>query len=119
MLLEDLGMLFDIILDIQIKFQLFYNRLWIFPGYTPTVTGNCSDKNPSAAKFDTFVSYANDKGAEWVESDTVQFNNFLVYDSTDTGIDTKSMKNHAAINSYNAPTFYSETSGSLISDSVI
>jgi hypothetical protein len=35
--------------------------LWIFPGYTPTISGGCYDNRPAVAKFDNFYTYFSDK----------------------------------------------------------
>ncbi len=47
--------------------------LWIFPGYTPTVSGGCNDIRPSVAQFNNFTSWSCDKGAENVNSNNIQF----------------------------------------------
>ena len=56
-------------------FGVFYNNsahsigrmgLWIFPGFTPTVNGGCSETTMTIAHFDDFTSYRCDIGAEWV-----------------------------------------------------
>lgn len=61
-------------------FGKFYNNsvhssgrfgLWIFPGYTPSPSGSCWDNNFGIAKFESLVSYRNDKGAEWVRYDNI------------------------------------------------
>ena len=66
----------------KIPFGIFSNNsvhstgrfgLWIFPGYTPTVSGACYDNRPSAAQFTNFTAYGNDKGAESVHSNNIQF----------------------------------------------
>ena len=112
----------------RIPLGKFYNNsvhsvgrfgIWIFPGYHPSVSGNCNDLNPAAAKFDTFTVYGADKGAEWVVSSSIQFNNFLVYDTVSSGIETKTMKNYESVNSYYSTSFYIESTGSLVSNSVI
>lgn len=93
--------------------------LWIFPGYTPTPTGSCSDNNPGTAKFEYFTAYGCDKGAEWVDSSGIQFRNFIVYDHATTGIEAKSITSHASPNTPYSVVFYNESTGPLIADSVI
>jgi hypothetical protein len=112
----------------KIPFGKFFNNsvhsvgrfgLWIFPGYTPTISGACNDRRGSPAKFDTFVSYRNDKGAEWVMSSNIQFRNFVVYDHATSGIETKTLVYHENPNTDYSPYFYNETSGPLVADSII
>ena len=93
--------------------------LWIFPGYTPTVTGSCSDSNPSVAKFENLTSYSNDKGAEWVMSNPMQFRNFVVFDHYTEAIATKTIVNNENTNTPYAKIFYNETTGSLVTNSII
>ena len=84
--------------------------LWIFPSYTPS---------SSPAVFDTFISYSNDKGAEWTSSNKVQFNNFIVYDHTTAGIETKTIQYNSDVQSNYSAYFYNESSGPTIMNSVI
>jgi hypothetical protein len=93
--------------------------LWIFPGYTPTVTGACNDNTPKVAKFEHFKSFRNDKGAEWVMSAPLQFRNFVVFDHEANGIETKTIRFAQNINSGYGSLFYNDASGSTIADSVI
>ena len=96
--------------------------LWIFPGYTPSLSGSCSDSRPSVAKFEKLISYSNEKGAEWVFSNSLQFINFIVFDEYHVGIETKNNVNHPrfsrTIQSLVA-TFYNQNTGTAILDSVI
>ena len=98
-------------------FGTFYNNtvhsvgsygLWIFPTYTPSV---------SHATFEKFVSYLNDKGAEWVSSNKVQFKNFIVYDHATSGIETKLIPGNSGSGYYGF--FYDETNGPTIVNSTI
>jgi hypothetical protein len=84
--------------------------LWIFPSYTPA---------SSSAVFDTFISYSNDKGAEWTSSNKVQFNNFIVYDHATAGIETKTIQNNSDFQSTYSAYFYNESTGPTIMNSVI
>jgi hypothetical protein len=125
----------------NIPFGIFYNNsvhstgrfgLWIFPGYTPTLSGSCLDTRPSVAKFYNFTSYSNDRGAEFVLSNFVQFRNFSIWDQYSSGIVTKTL----VFNEYPyiaspslvastvmpdmiAHTLYNETICPLIADSFI
>ncbi|CAF0756351.1 unnamed protein product [Brachionus calyciflorus] len=93
--------------------------LWIFPGYHPSVTGACSDNNPSVAKFEHFTTYSNDKGAEWVMANNLQFRNFISFDHASASIEAKQIIFNEDIHSRYSPTFYNETNGPLISDSIV
>ena len=86
------------------------NGLWIFPSYTPAL---------SPAIFDSFISYSNDKGAEWTSSNKVQFKNFIVYDHTTAGIETKTIQYNSDFLSSYSPYFYNESTGPTIMNSVI
>lgn len=68
--------------------------LWIFPAYLPNKGGACWGGTPAVAKFDGFVSYSNDKGAEYVESNPFQFVNFVVWDHFSEGIAGKTIINN-------------------------
>ncbi|CAF0814130.1 unnamed protein product, partial [Brachionus calyciflorus] len=96
--------------------------LWIFPGYTPTVSGACWDSRPKLARFESLTTYGNEKGCEWVFSNSVQLKNFLVFDEHGTGIETKNNVHHNNFY-YNIrnliPTFYNESTGTAVLDSVI
>ena len=93
--------------------------LWIWPGYHPTVSGSCSDTTSQPAIFDTFYSYLNTKGAEWVEANPMQFKNFVVFDHSETGIEAKTMAGNQDINSIYQSTFYSNVSGPLIQNAIV
>jgi hypothetical protein len=93
--------------------------LWIFPSYTPTVTGGCRDNRASVAKFSNFISWSNDKGAEFVESNTIQFKNFTVWDHYTHGIATNSIISNSNANSAYSNLFYDQKSGTSIEDSTI
>ncbi len=93
--------------------------LWIFPGYTPTVSGSCNDMNPSPAKFDYLYSYNNDKGGEWVMSSSIQFRYFTIFDQNTCGIDTKTIVIHDQANSPYASSFNNEQIGPAVLDSII
>ena len=93
--------------------------LWIFPGYHPTVSGSCTDTRPSAAVFNHLTSYLNTKGAEWVMANNIQFRNFVVFDQSVTGIETKTIVSNKLINTPYQMTFYDEAIGPLIADTII
>ena len=93
--------------------------LWIFPGFRPTASGSCSDATPKPAIFDTFYSYLNTKGAEWVDSNPIQFKNFIVFDHLQTGIETKTIIENANANTRYKNTFYSNATGPLIQNAIV
>jgi hypothetical protein len=93
--------------------------LWIFPGYFPSATGACNDANPSVAKFESFTAYRNDKGAEWVMSNTLQFRNFVTFENGAANIETKQIRFNEIVHSSYWPTFYNLNTGPIFADSVI
>jgi len=93
--------------------------LWIFPGYTPTPTGSCSDSSPAVATFSHMQAYGNDKGGEAVNSNAVVFRNFTVWDMSSAGVETKLLRFNSVENSWYGATFYSPTVGNSLVDSVV
>ncbi|CAF0710276.1 unnamed protein product [Brachionus calyciflorus] len=93
--------------------------LWVFPGYYPSVTGGCRDPNPSVAKFEHLTTYNNDKGAEWVMSNSLQFRNIISFDHESAGIETKTIIFNDDVNTRYKTTFFDATKGPLIADSII
>ncbi len=93
--------------------------IWIFPGYTPSVTGSCWDSNPSVAKFENFYTYGCDMGAEYVVSNFLQFKSLVAFDHFSAGMEIKTITFNENANTQYAYTFYNENIGSLISDSII
>ena len=93
--------------------------LWVFPGYTPTVSGSCGDTRATVARFESFTGYRNDKTAEWVMANNVQFRNFVSFDDFSVGIETKTIAYNDKANTQYANSFYDEEMGPLIADSVI
>ena len=112
----------------KIPMGMFFNNsahgcgrfgLWIFPGYHPTQSGSCLDTNSKPAKFEHFHSYSCDKGAEWVNSNPLQFRHFTVFDHASSGIETKTIFSNLKENTEYVNTFYSNQTGPLIADTVI
>lgn len=93
--------------------------LWIFPGYTPSVSGSCSDQRPSTAVFQKFTSYMCDKGAEWDQSSSIHFIEFIVYDHYTSGMTTQTNHFHEEYNTPYQSTFYNLITGPLVADSVV
>lgn len=93
--------------------------LWVFPGYTPSVSGSCYDQRPSPAIFNKFTAYLCDKGAEWEQSSSVQFRQFLVYDHFSSGITTQTIFYSQEYNTPYSSTFYNSVNGAVVADSVI
>ncbi len=65
------------------------------------------------------TSWSNDKGAEFVESNNVQFKQFIVWDQYSEGINTMTIKNNQDGNTPYKSTFYSDSIGSSITDSYV
>ncbi|CAK8682970.1 unnamed protein product [Clavelina lepadiformis] len=63
--------------------------LWIFQSYFPMKGSSCDSTEPSPAKFDSLTTWHCEKGAEWVNCGAIQFNNFVMVNNEDTGIDIK------------------------------
>ncbi|CAF1015901.1 unnamed protein product [Rotaria sp. Silwood1] len=94
--------------------------VWIFPEYSPTVAGNCWNDAPYQAIFDGLISWKNSKGFEWVMSSSIQIKNTIVFDNYDTGLRCVTAINHQATNLPNLrATFYNETRGSSVINSII
>ncbi|CAF3424464.1 unnamed protein product [Rotaria sp. Silwood1] len=94
--------------------------VWIFPEYSPTVAGNCWNDAPYQAIFDGLISWKNSKGFEWVMSSSIQIRNTIVFDNYDTGLRCVTAINHQATNLPNLrATFYNETRGSSVINSII
>ncbi len=54
-----------------------------------------------------------------VESNGIQFRNFIIFDQATTGIETKTIKYHENVDSIYRDVFYNETHGSGVMDSII
>ncbi len=83
------------------------------------MSGACWDTRGSAATFDSLISYSNDKGAEWVMSNNIQFKNFLVYDQSTAGIESKTIVSNQDANTPYSQYFYNGAIGPSIVNSVI
>ncbi|CAF3637436.1 unnamed protein product [Rotaria sp. Silwood1] len=111
------------------SFGRFYNNsvhsvgrfgVWIFPEYSPTVAGSCTNDAPYQAVFDGLVSWKNNRGIEWVMSSTIQIKNSIVFDNHDTGIRCVTAINHQSTSLPNLRnTFYNENTGSSVLNSII
>lgn len=74
------------------------------------------------AKFEHFTTYGSEKGAEWVFSNNIQFRNFVVFDQSGVGLETKTIVLNEALSANipnYVPTFYNEQSGPSIIDTLI
>ncbi len=71
------------------------------------------------ARFYNLTAWSNDKGAEFVDSNNIQFINFTLWDHFTSGIETRTLTYNDLPNSFYNHTFYDETICSLIGDSVI
>ena len=111
-----------------IPFGSFFNNtahstglqgIWIFPFYTPTVSGDCSDTRPSVARFVQSTLYSNHIGAEFVHSNNIQFINFTLWDHDHTGFDMKEIAYNENVNTPYKSTFFSQANGTMISGAKI
>jgi hypothetical protein len=94
--------------------------IWIFEQYNPSPSGNCRDTALSPAVFDRFTSYGSDMGAEYTLSNPIQFKNFVMFDHSSAGIESKTViLNENPNNQYIDTNFYSATTGSAFIDSII
>ena len=90
--------------------------LWIFPRYHPTASGSCSDTTPSPARFDTLITYLCNKGAEWVNSNNIQFRNMISYDQEASSIEARLIYHNKFPNTYFMSSFFDPNVGPLISN---
>ena len=74
---------------------------------------------PKVAVFNNLITYSNDKGAEFVDANNVQFRNFVVWDQYSVGIETKTIKFNKDKNTFQSKFFYSDTIGPVVGDSII
>ena len=95
--------------------------LWVYPSYTPTKqTYGCSYYGPpSPALFQKFTSYLNDKGAEWEQSSSIQFREFVVFDHLTAGIITQTIRYAQDPNPWNYIALFNESFGAVVADSII
>ena len=66
--------------------------LWIFQDYFPTEGGSCSSTVPVAAVFENLFAWNCEKGAEWVDCSSVQFQGFVMVNNEKAGIEMKMNK---------------------------
>ncbi|XP_078542271.1 fibrocystin-L [Lissotriton helveticus] len=63
--------------------------IWIFESYFPTQGGSCNTYTPQPAIFDSLTTWNCQKGAEWVNGGALHFQNFLMVNNENAGIETK------------------------------
>jgi hypothetical protein len=80
---------------------------------------SCSYNTPSAAVFQNFVAYGNEKGAEWVKANNIQFRGFVVYDHDSEAIAAKTIVGNPNVNTGYMSTFFSPSLGPAVADSFI
>ena len=61
--------------------------LWVFPSYTPTVSGNCGDNAHDAAHFDGLVAWRNNKGVEVGSVGSLQLRDSVMIENRQAGIE--------------------------------
>ncbi|CAF0745209.1 unnamed protein product [Adineta steineri] len=94
--------------------------VWLFPEYSPTVSGSCITDNPYQAIIEGLISWKNSRGIEWVMSSTVQIKNALVFDNDDAGIRcVTAINNQRTDLPVLRSTFYNENTGSSVINSII
>ena len=86
--------------------------IWIFPSYTPTISGACWDSRPSVARFDNFYTYGSDMGVQYVVSSNLQFRNLVAFDHISAGIEIMTIAFHKNPNTPYMTSFYNESTGS-------
>lgn len=87
--------------------------LWIFPGITPTLSGNCNDRSPGVALFSNFTTYGCDKGIEYINSNNLQLKNIVAFDHHTFAVETCKILWMKQIDTYN------EERGPVVADSII
>ncbi|CAF1377186.1 unnamed protein product, partial [Adineta steineri] len=110
-------------------FGRFYNNsvhsvgrigVWIFPEYSPTVAGSCSNDAPYQAVFEKVTTWGNARGFEWVMSSTIQIKGAIAFDNVEAGLSCVSAINDQATNLPNLQaTFYNISAGSSVINSLI
>ncbi len=91
--------------------------LWVFPKFLPQ--NSQWDSTIKPAVFESFTSYSCDKGAEFDQSNNLQFKNFIVWDQYSVGIETQTIIQNQDINSQKKYTFYNNVTGAGVFDSII
>ena len=90
--------------------------LWINPGYNPW---NWWNPTVAVIKFENFICYSCQKGAQWDNSNYIQFRNMVMYDHAVTAIETNMIAYNQYPNSIAQYTFYNDSLGPLIANSII
>lgn len=83
------------------------------------VSGICWGTTPVTAKFYGLTSYSCDKGAEFIESNPVQFRNFTIWDQFTESIAGKTIINNQIPDTSYRNLFYDSSKGTVLADSVI
>ena len=87
--------------------------LWINPGYYSGWW------NPTVIQFENFICYSCQKGAQWDNSNYIQFKNMVMFDHAVTGIETNIIAYSQYPNYIPQYTFYNDSLGPLIANSII
>ncbi len=65
--------------------------LWVFPEYTPTVTGGCGDNTHAPSYYDRLLAWRNDRGIEVAHSGSIQVRDSIVLDNKLAGVEYTDM----------------------------
>jgi len=65
--------------------------LWIFPEYTPTVSGSCGDNTHAPSYYDRLLAWKNDRGMEAAHSGSIQVRDSIMLDNKLAGIEYADM----------------------------
>ena len=61
--------------------------LWVFPRYHPTVEGTCDSSTPGKVEFTNFLSWRNQRGAEFTEVGSLQLKDSVMLDNMLAGVE--------------------------------
>ena len=61
--------------------------LWVFPTYTPRVSGRCNDEEHTPAVFESFIAWRSDRGVEFADSGSLQLRGSVMLDNKLAGVE--------------------------------
>ena len=65
--------------------------LWVFPEYTPTVSGSCGDNVHAPSYYDRLLAWKNDRGMEAAHSGSIQVRDSIMLDNKLAGVEYADM----------------------------